>query len=393
MKKKSQTMHEINRRDFMKTAVAAGAAVILPYFGPFSDTPETADIYYGALADALNRLPNAFPRTESNIEILLLKKIFAPEEAWLAGQMGIEMEAVDSIAQRVGLPVEEVRERLEKMSKRGFVWRQSEHYRLAPFIVGIYESQWQNMDHELAHLIEDYMDEGGAALMRPRPAIHRVIPAQSSVKSEWILPYDDVKSVLMTMTSFRVRDCICRLQQEKVNEHQCHFPLRTCLNFTTFQRPPSDRDISREEALALLDETERIGLVHSVSNFAEGYYYVCNCCGCCCGILRGITEWGIEKSIAAANYFSTIDPLMCQGCGNCMERCQMNAISMEDGICVVDQDKCIGCGLCVTGCTFEVARLVRKPENQTVHPPPNFSAWEQERLKDRGLKRESLNSQ
>ena len=49
---------------------------------------------------------------------------------------------------------------------------------------------------------------------------------------------------------------------------------------------------TREEALNLIDECEKAGLVHSVSNVAEGFFYVCNCCGCCCGILKGITEYG-----------------------------------------------------------------------------------------------------
>jgi NAD-dependent dihydropyrimidine dehydrogenase PreA subunit len=221
--------------------------------------------------------------------------------------------------------------------------------------------------------------------MRPRPAIHRVIPAQSSTKSEWILPYDDVKSLLKTNKSFRVRDCICRTQQDLIGERKCEFPKHVCLTFTPFERSPSDRDISLDEALDLIDETEKVGLVHSVSNVSGGFFYVCNCCGCCCGILRGITEWGIENSIAASNYYSVIDPDNCEGCGTCIERCHMKAISDIDGISVVDLDKCIGCGLCVSGCEFKVARLERKPENEIIHPPETFNDWERMRLVNRGL--------
>ncbi len=76
------------------------------------------------------------------------------------------------------------------MIKRGFIWgdMNAGYVRLAAFIVGIYEEQIGNMDHKLAHLIEDWFDEGGVEFMRPQPAIHRVIPAQSATKSEWILP-------------------------------------------------------------------------------------------------------------------------------------------------------------------------------------------------------------
>jgi Na+-translocating ferredoxin:NAD+ oxidoreductase subunit B len=149
--------------------------------------------------------------------------------------------------------------------------------------------------------------------------------------------------------------------------------------------PPVSPYVTKEEALAVLDKTEKIGLVHTVSNVAEGIYYVCNCCGCCCGILRGITEFGIEKSVAAANYYSVIDPEICQGCGTCVKRCQMHAISLQDAISVVNRSKCIGCGLCVTGCPVKVARLEKKSDEEIVNPPQDFASWEHERLVYRAL--------
>jgi ferredoxin len=117
----------------------------------------------------------------------------------------------------------------------------------------------------------------------------------------------------------------------------------------------------------------------------EGLGYVCNCCGCCCGILRGITDWGIENSVAHANYYAVIDPDLCLACGTCVERCQVGAISEADGWSVVDRRRCIGCGLCVTACPNQAATLARKPDSEVVHPPADFAAWEHERLRNRGL--------
>ena len=137
--------------------------------------------------------------------------------------------------------------------------------------------------------------------------------------------------------------------------------------------------------LAILDLTEEVGLVLTVSNIMEGLDYVCNCCGCCCGILRGVTEHGVAESVAHANYYAVIDPDECMGCLTCMDRCHVGAISLQDEYAVVDREKCIGCGLCVTGCLDHVAKLVRKPDDEIVHPPGDFSAWEDERLHNRGL--------
>ncbi len=117
----------------------------------------------------------------------------------------------------------------------------------------------------------------------------------------------------------------------------------------------------------------------------KGVGYVCNCCSCCCAILRGITDFSIENSVAYANYYADIDPDECTGCGTCIDRCQVQAISEQGEVAVVDRERCIGCGLCVTGCPDEVAKLQRKPDAEIVDPPMDFGVWEQERLLGRGL--------
>ncbi len=348
---------------------------------------------YAQLADALDRLPNGFTRTESQVELKILQKIFPPEEAALACHLTGALEPLDVIAQRAGQPAREVSKQLFQMIRRGMVWFDKQDgkalFRLAPFIVGVYEASLQLMDHELAHLVEDYLAGGGAnGIMKPQPALHRVVPASHSIKSEWILPYDDVRAIIMQSKSFNVRDCICRVQQDQLGDRKCDFPLDMCLNFSNMERPLGPGDITREQALAILDKSEEVGLVHSVNNVIEGVGYVCNCCGCCCGILRGITEWGIKDSMAYANYYAVIDPMICSNCGTCRERCQVSAILEAEGVSVVVREKCIGCGLCVTGCSTGAATLIRKPEAEMIHPPKDFAAWEHERLVHRGLVKE-----
>jgi len=345
---------------------------------------------YEQLAYALGSLPNGFTRTPGNVEILLLQKIFTPEEASIAGQLSGNAEPVDTIAENFGLKKGELRDKLIKMVRRGLVWFKKEgrklHFRLAPFIVGIYEAQLDIIDHEFAHLFEQYMLDGGAAdIMRPQPALHRVVPARNSIRSEWILPYDDVKSILNNASRFSLLDCICRSQREHIGR-KCNFPLKMCLSFSSLRSSSSQNNISKDEALTVLDQAEEIGLVHTVSNLIQGIGYICNCCGCCCGILRGITERGIENSVAHANYYAVIDSDGCTGCGLCVERCQVNAIIENDGIAVIDRKKCIGCGLCVTGCPAEVVTLNKKPSYEIITPPVDYTAWEKARQLNRKLK-------
>ncbi|MBN2388033.1 MAG: 4Fe-4S binding protein [Anaerolineales bacterium] len=348
------------------------------------------DDVYTRLAIALDRLPNGYPRTASGVEIRILQKIFSPEEAALACALTGTPESVEAIAARACSDSAQVSRMLFKLVRRGMVWldkRDGEtRFRLAPFVVGIYEAQIELMDHELAHLVEDYFTaEGAQGIMQLQPALHRVIPADGTVKSEAILPYEDVRAILLEARTFSVRDCICRLQQAHLGK-ACEYPTHVCLSFSASERAPRQGDLSQAEALDLLAMTEKVGLVHTVSNVIEGVGYVCNCCGCCCGILRGVTEWGIQDSVAYANYYAVIDTALCTGCGSCIERCHVQAISEDGGVAVVDQARCIGCGLCVSGCPNDVARLERKPEAEIVHPPKDYAEWEHQRLRNRGLR-------
>ena len=348
-----------------------------------------ADVYT-RLARALDHLPGGFPPTKSGVERQILRRIFSPEEALIATNLTGTSETVEAIAGRAGLPEEEMEKKLGTMQGRGIIWGSREEgirkFRLAPYVVGIYEAQVEVMDHELSHLFEQYWNEGGlAGIMRYQPALHRVVPAQQALKKEVILPYDDVKQLLLQAVSFELRDCICRKQQDLVDNRKCDFPVKNCLTFSVKEKPGGPRSVTQEAALQALDQAEEIGLVHTVSNITAGVHYVCHCCGCCCTVLRGITQFGIEHSVARANYYAVVNSEECNGCGICEERCQVGACRMEDGIAVVDLTRCLGCGLCVTGCLDEAVKLKLKPDAEIITPPENYKAWEQARLQNRGL--------
>jgi electron transport complex protein RnfB len=348
------------------------------------------DDSYERLAAALDRLANGFPRTESGVELKLLRKMVSPEEAALAAVMTATPEPVAWIAERAGVDVREAGQMLKGLARREFVWVSStpgsRGFRLAPFVVGSYEAHMlQGADAEFARLTEEYFaGEGGAMLMGPQPALHRAVPARAAVKSEWVLPYDDVRALLLEAKSFVIGDCVCRVQQDLLGRRRCDFPVRACLWYSRSEAGEEGTS-TQAEALEFLDRIEKIGLVHTVSNVQEGIGYVCNCCGCCCGLLRGINEWGIDHSVAQANYFAEIDMESCTACAVCLDRCQVGAISENDGLYAVDRGRCIGCGLCVTGCGSNAVALRPKPPEQIVTPPRDFAAWEQQRLRERGL--------
>lgn len=136
----------------------------------------------------------------------------------------------------------------------------------------------------------------------------------------------------------------------------------------------------------MLDTAERAGLVHLTWNVESGHYFICNCCGCCCGVLRSINELGINATDAINSYYyAQIDPELCDGCGVCKDdRCQVNAIEAGDETYQIIRENCIGCGLCVSTCPMEAISLIRKATEEISPPPKDEMSWYERRAKVRG---------
>ena len=56
----------------------------------------------------------------------------------------------------------------------------------------------------------------------------------------------------------------------------------------------------------------------------------------------------------------------CLGLGSCVKVCSKNAISIVNGIAVVDEDACAGCGECAEVCPKKIIKIVPKKNKVTV---------------------------
>ena len=68
-----------------------------------------------------------------------------------------------------------------------------------------------------------------------------------------------------------------------------------------------------------------------------------------------------EPNCRAANLSYSGDKLCtfaCLGYGDCAKACPHGAISIEDGVAVVDSDECVGCGICVHTCPNSLIKLI-----------------------------------
>jgi len=352
------------------------------------------EVYY-KLAKVLDTLPNGFPSTENGIEIKLLKRIFQPEDAELFCDLRLEFETAEQIADRTGRPLEGLEETLTAMWEQGQLFGINlggvKLFKMVPWAFGIYEFQLPHMERELAEMCEEYGQVYGRQFFENSPQLMQVIPIEKEIQaSHETLTYEKVSSIIENGQSFLLNECICKKEQGLL-DNPCDRPLEVCLAIApvpgVFDNPRIGRNISRDEAYKLLDKCEEDGLVHLTWNVESGHFFICNCCGCCCGVLRGINELGIPASkVVNAHYYAEIDPEECVACGTCAdERCQVNAIEEGEDAYRVIKEKCIGCGICVTTCPSEALSLIRKEKEALVRPPENETAWFEERGRLRGV--------
>lgn len=337
---------------------------------------------YEALQEKLNTHPLGAPKREEFLEILHM--LFAPEEAELALHLPFAPQHVSEIATALGRPEEEVTRLCEQMADKTLLYAYETYgkqvYMLFPTAPGLYEFPFMKnaispgslpgIDFEhLAQLWCRYHENGWGLEMAnsPTPAA-RVIPVQQAVPTTLhVFPYEEAAHYIQTSKYVGISICPCRVTQKK-----CDKPTDVCMPLGYSAKYLAERGAARlatpEEALKTLQRAEEAGLVHCASNTRDRVDYICNCCPCCCNILGVVTRLKGAVSRPESNFYSTIQAEACTGCGVCIDRCPVEAITLDD-VAVVDQALCIGCGLCVSGCDFEAADLVRKTDS--VEPPAN----------------------
>jgi Fe-S-cluster-containing hydrogenase component 2 len=349
---------------------------------------------YERLAKKLDELPQGFPSTESGVEIKILKKIYSPEEAEMALKLKPVPETAESIAQRLGKTLSEMQDILDTMVRKGQIGSVRaggvQSYALFPFIIGIWEFQMNRLDKELAELFHEYYPSLAGVLGNYAPPITRVIPIQSQIKAEQqVLLYEDIRRMFEQANSFQLMNCICRKEQAILGK-PCKHDSEVCMGFSrhegAFDKYPLGRIISREEALNVIAKAEEEGLVHLTYNLQGDSYFVCNCCSCCCLVLRAAKKFNAPYMLAKSHYVASIDGETCAACGTCAEeRCPMDAVVEDNGGYKVQSERCIGCGVCTNTCPTESITLVRRPESERQQPAENILDWYIKRAQSRGV--------
>jgi len=342
-----------------------------------------AEPVYEKLVDALNLRGGVMPALKCREFFALIEELFTPEEAELAAKMPLSPIPAETFAREIaGGDPKEVESLLETMANKGLVFTYEKgdvrYYDLMVLLPGIFEMQFlkgevNDRARKLAHLFEDYFNKlslpstsgpKGAAAAPTGIAIFpfaRVITVEEEIPaSVEIHPYDRVSGYIKKADHIAVGICYCRHHGELVGR-PCDKPKDVCMAFGPGAKFVIERGFARaipkEEAFQVLDRAEKAGLIHCSSNTGKYIDFICNCCDCHCGIIQSIKNAAFPSLGANSSFIMSVIEEECMGCGDCVDRCQMDALTMEGDLVIRDAERCIGCGLCISVCPTEALRL------------------------------------
>ena len=334
------------------------------------------------------------PRSEEIIEILKLR--FTPEEAEIAVHLPcnyFEAMSAEEVAKKSGKDVKYVKMILERLVEKGSIFwlrrKGIDRYSLMP-VFGFFEITFSDgrRDPEarkMAELWDKYFDKkGNESLFVSEYPLARVLPVKKetieldiSVSEEYkgvILTFENVKEYVLAAEKYGRKialvECACRVAFQN-----CDKPTDTCIVFGRsaeyfLKRGKALRELTGKEALKILKRNVEAGLVLTTNNTQYGQDFICSCCTCCCGLLRGLVKLNNPRAIARSNFKPVREEELCTDCRLCIEVCPMKAWDENHNWI---EERCIGCGLCEYHCPSGAITMVKVKDEVPEKKPAD--AW------------------
>lgn len=258
--------------------------------------------------------------------------------------------SIEEIAKRCGKPVEVTRELAMRLAVAGACIFHSEGgvdlFELTVFVPGVMEKVVSNRElceryPQIPKAFEEYARLRGGMLAPKMPMGYgpmRVIPIQSAIDGNTKrADYEEISKILDKSTRFAVADCSCRRSRRLLGEGCGHLEEDICIHLNHgaeyYIRTGKAREITREEAYAIIRKAEENGLMHNIPNIDNGETHaICNCCGCGCYATRNSAMFN-APDMTRSNYVAIVDSAKCVACGQCVEYCPINAVRLGQKLC------------------------------------------------------------
>ena len=184
------------------------------------------------------------------------------------------------------------------------------------------------------------------------------------------VPIEDCERIFDFATSIVRLPCACRTYAGKAERGHCLAVTATPMDdtlaeaFAGFEMGPDIAGLERltkDQAMALLRQCEKDGLMHSVWTFVTPFIgAICNCdleSGC---MAMTLTVGHDTKVMWRGEYVAELAEESCSRCGACAQVCPFDAIDFERAprSVTLRQRDCWGCGVCRAACPSDALRLV-----------------------------------
>lgn len=363
------------------------------------------DDVYHRLALHLSSLGMGYPVCQELEEIL--KENFTLLEATVALALPtkvppLKTTSVEEIAHGIDIPKKELIQILDNLTSRGLLFSHrtktgKKGYALQQMGYGFpqaffWKKETNPHTKQMAHLIYKYYKAKNINFETygiTKTKNYRYIAIKEALDHvhdiHAVLPSDQMENVIKKAKVIAVAHCSCRVHAELLERRRCDYPTEVCLKYDELAEYVIEqglaREITKNEALEIIKRCEEAGLVHMVDNAQEDIKHTCNCCPCCCWSVGSIMRRKIPRDVLVATYFiRETDKELCVGCGECIDICPVDAITIESDLPVVDTEWCIGCGLCLRPCSTSAAKLKRKTPSV---PPKDFRELHKKILDER----------
>jgi Pyruvate/2-oxoacid:ferredoxin oxidoreductase delta subunit len=309
----------------------------------------------------------------------VVEVLFTPQEAEVNNALQRKPATAGDIAKEMGRQEDDIAGILDTMADKGlcktFVRNGARLFQGVPFIPGIFEYQFMDgqttqRHKQIAGLIQAYEHayeaaEGETKMTFPTS---RVIPVDRTISAgNTVHTYDQVAMYIDKYDTIAVGTCYCRHAAQLRDEDVHGMPSDVCMWFGNmaeyFIERLGVRQMSKQEAMDVLNRSEEAGLIHMSRNTTEEIEFICNCDRWHCGTVKRVLKQSKPALFFNSGFQPQFDPDLCTACETCIERCPPEALAMGDNdVPVVDLDRCFGCAVCATGCEFEAIAMEAKTD-------------------------------
>ncbi len=220
---------------------------------------------------------------------------------------------------------------------------------------------------DMIYFIDKYLQPGSyRSLMESFSLFYgsKIIPLNTKIESiPTIASTEEILNLIKQMPAMSIGYCYCRSKYRN-----CNNPIWSCIHIGTAQHI---NDLSKKMQLKssnlkeieqLLLRADKLGLVHQLltAPTPDYVYVICNCCSCCCVMLRNAIDFNIHEAVIPSNFVIKYTKNKCTNCGECEKRCYFTALQFINKKLKVNISKCVGCGLCISSCNYNALKLIRR---------------------------------